>query len=187
MELNKLKLHEYYNLLPVAANRKECVAWAKSRKKPPVVCDKEIADSAINLITFAEYVKLAATKDDNAFLLAAQEVFGITGLRNENAERALGFLNWAAHGVARITDLFNKASIPATSEEKAAGVEKLRFGLFGIVDWYARRMHISHAAAEETRWINLYKCLDMDVKTAIYERKLQQQYINKSKNKGKRR
>lgn len=180
-------LHEYYNLLPVAANRKAAMEWAKSRPRPAYICGRAIDGDELNLLSFRDYIRLAGAKDDNTFLLIVQEVLGINGLRNEDAGRALGLLNWVARFIAKITELFNKASIPSTAEEKQAGVENLRFGIFGIVDWFAKRMRITHESAERTGWQTIYKCLDMDVKTAIYERKLQQQYIEKAKAKSKKK
>ncbi len=42
--------------------------------------------------------------------------------------------------VERITKLFETTSVVPTPEERRAGVDKLSFGLFGLVDYYATRM-----------------------------------------------
>ena len=60
-----------------------------------------------------------------------------------------------------------------TAKEKQAGVEKLQFGLFGILDWYAKRMGITdHDDVLTVPWLRIYKCMDMDNKVEQYQRRL---------------
>ena len=50
----------------------------------------------------------------------------------------------------------------------------MRFGLFGMLDWYAVRMGISdHDQVLKVPWLRIYKCMDMDNKRRAYEKRLQ--------------
>ena len=70
--------------------------------------------------------------------------------------------------------------IVPTPEERRAGVDKLSFGLFGLVDYYATRMGITdHEQVESVPWVRVYKCLDMDAEKIRYERRLREIYQNK--------
>jgi len=47
-------------------------------------------------------------------------------------------------------------------------VDKLSFGLFGLVDYYATRMGITdHEQVESVPWVRVYKCLDMDAEKYV--------------------
>ena len=92
----------------------------------------------------------------------------------------LGFSTWVTREVERITKLFETTSVVPTPEERRAGVDKLSFGLFGLVDYYATRMGITaHEQVESVPWVRVYKCLDMDAEKIRYERRLREIYQNK--------
>ena len=59
------------------------------------------------------------------------------------------------------------------ADEIAAGVESLKYGAFGVVDWYARRMGISdHDDVMSVKWFRIYECMRIDTETREYERRL---------------
>lgn len=90
-----------------------------------------------------------------------------------DATEILGFVYWVAKEVKRINKLFASTNVPPTPEERQAGVDRLNFGFFGLVDYYAQRMGISnHEEVECVPWIRVYKCLDMDAKRVMFERRL---------------
>jgi hypothetical protein len=67
-----------------------------------------------------------------------------------------------------------------------AGIEKLNFGMFGLADWYARRMGISdHDEAFNTPWLRIWQCRKNDIEEAEYRDNLQR--IQTSLNKQQRR
>ena len=85
------------------------------------------------------------------------------------------FVGWVVSEVERINKLFDKIQAKPTAKEQRAGVERLDFGLFGMIDWYARRMGIqNHDEVFQVPWARIYKCMDMDAKTRDYERRLQE-------------
>lgn len=111
----------------------------------------------------------------------------ILGLKIEEALKAdatevFGFVNWVGVELEKINKLFERIKVPPTKEEKEAGVDELNFGAFGILDWYARRMGVcDHEAVAHTPWMRVYKCMEMDAKQTMYERRLRAVYANQSK------
>lgn len=98
------------------------------------------------------------------------------------AETILGFSMWVITEVDRINKLFSSTSVKPTKEEKQAGVEKLSFGMFGMIDHYALRMGISnHEDVEKVPWVRIYKCLDIDSEKAKFQRRLQEVYARNNK------
>lgn len=62
----------------------------------------------------------------------------------------------------------------------------MRFGLFGMLDWYAVRMGISdHDQVLKTPWLRIYKCMEMDNKRSVYERNLQKLQAEEMKRKSR--
>ena len=101
-----------------------------------------------------------------------------------DAAEVFGFVVWVSKEMERINKLFESTRIPPTQEEKQAGVEQLNFGAFGILDWYAQRMGIKdHDEVAKTPWMRVYKCLDMDAKRSMYERRLREVYASKERKK----
>ena len=101
---------------------------------------------------------------------------------NAKAETVLGFSMWVITEVERINKLFSSTSVKPTKEEKEAGVEKLSFGMFGMIDHYALRMGIAnHEEVEKVPWIRIYKCLDIDSEKAKFQRRLQNVYSRNNK------
>lgn len=94
-----------------------------------------------------------------------------------SVEEIFGLANWASGEVKRITKLFESTSVPPTPEEKKAGIERLAFGIFGLLDYYALRMGITnHAEVERVPWLRVYKCMAMDAEKMQFERRLRKIY-----------
>lgn len=88
----------------------------------------------------------------------------------------LGLRNMVVREQERIAALFTSLTREHTAAEIMAGVESLNFGMFGLADWYARRMGIhDHDAAFATPWIRVWQCQKNDLMEAEYQRRLQQQ------------
>ena len=90
-----------------------------------------------------------------------------------DAEQVLGFSMWAAKEVERINNLFASTSVSPTSEELRAGINQMQFGMFGLIDYFATRMGITdHEQVESVPWVRIYKCLDIDAKRYVFQRRL---------------
>ena len=102
------------------------------------------------------------------------------------ATEVAAFLSWVGRQVKRINRLFESVQAKPTAKEKQAGVEKLQFGLFGILDWYAKRMGITnHDDVLTVPWLRIYKCMDMDNKVERYQRRLNEISLNEARRKKK--
>ena len=88
------------------------------------------------------------------------------------ATEVVAFLSWIGRQVKRINRLFEQVQTKPTAKEKQAGVDNLQFGLFGILDWYAKRMGITnHDDVLTVPWLRIYKCMEMDNKVEQYQRR----------------
>lgn len=88
------------------------------------------------------------------------------------ATEVVRFVAWSTEQLQKINALFAKLKSTPSPLEIQAGVDKLNFGLFGIVDQYAQRMGITdHNEVMNTSWMVVYKCLEIDYQKAQYERR----------------
>ena len=77
----------------------------------------------------------------------------------------------------RINALFDSVKGKPTKEEEKAGIDKLKFGVFGLIDWYALRMGITdHEEVTKVPWGRGYKCLEMDNKRHEFDKRLAKIY-----------
>lgn len=174
-----MTLKEFTVLSQHAVNRHELMMKLERLVKPTYLSGKRVPDS-LNDITIGQLIMLQYISTDADFMLKpASIIMGIQDdmLLKEQAEKVIGFSYWVAKELERINKLFKNTSISPTQEEKQAGVEKLNFGSFGIIDWFAQRMGITdHSEVENVPWVRIYKCLDMDAKRFVYERRLREIY-----------
>jgi hypothetical protein len=97
-----------------------------------------------------------------------------------------GLGNMVARELQRIADLFALLHRELTAAEVMAGAEKLNFGIFGLADWYARRMGITnHDEVLSVPWLRIYKCMDMDNKVEQFQRRLNEISLNEARRKKK--
>ena len=102
------------------------------------------------------------------------------------ATEVVAFLSWIGRQVKKINRLFEQVQTKPTAKEKQAGVDNLQFGLFGILDWYAKRMGITnHDEVLQVPWLRIYKCMDMDNKVEQYQRRLNEISLNEARRKKK--
>ena len=132
--------------------------------------------STLNDLSLGELMQLQGISSEREMILVPCKV--LLGLderkvMNSDAHDVLAFVFWTAREVERINKLFASTNVPPTPEEKQAGADKMNFGMFGIVDYYAQRMGITdHEAVEYVPWVRVYKCLDMDAQRARMDRRL---------------
>jgi hypothetical protein len=160
----------------------------KTRAKPREIAGKPLPDN-LNLITWAQFAALSSSGGQEESFFAPFEI--ILGLKKDRLHACkffdiIGFLIFVKNELERIAALFDSIKHIPAPEELQAGINRLNFGLFGTLDWYARRMGFAdHAEAEKTPLIRIYKCLEIDSKTANFEKRLRTVIQNKNKIKGK--
>ena len=94
----------------------------------------------------------------------------------------LGLRNMVVKEQDRIAALFASLSHEPDPAEIMAGIDKLNFGMFGLADWYARRMGISnHDEVFNTSWLRIWQCRKNDHDEAEYQRRLQIHRANLAK------
>lgn len=143
--------------------------------RPAFVGDKQVPEN-LNALTIGQLIELSELGDTNQSIYKVTEI--ILGLTAEETDRAravdvVRMVGWTFGEVEKINKLFETLRTEPTQREKKAGVDKLQFGLFGMLDWYALRMGIeNHDDVLSVPWMRIYKCMDMDARKAQYERRL---------------
>ena len=100
------------------------------------------------------------------------------------AIEVLGIVNMVQGEMSRIGKLFQALNTDKTSEEMSAGIERLNFGAFGIVDWYAQRMGIvDHEEVFNTPWARIYQCMKIDHENNEFEKRYRKIIEQRSKRK----
>lgn len=145
--------------------------------RPAFVGERKTPET-LNQLTIGQLIELSEVGDTNDSLYKVVKT--VLGMERQETDQAravdvVRFVGWVFGEVENINKLFDKTKVKHTSRERQAGVDKLQFGLFGMLDWYARRMGIeNHDDVLGVPWMRIYKCLDMDTKTNQYERRLQE-------------
>lgn len=94
-----------------------------------------------------------------------------------SAVEVVRFCGWVGGAVQRINALFDSVKTKPTAEEERAGISKLQFGVFGLIDWYAQRMGITdHEEVTTVTWGRVFQCLKMDNETKNFEKRLMKVY-----------
>ena len=97
-----------------------------------------------------------------------------------NVMPILALSNWTSKEIQRINKVFESTTVKPSEEELQAGIKELNFGMFGILDYYARRMGVAdHEEVENVPWVRIYKCMDMDAQKMRYEKRLRDIYSRK--------
>lgn len=128
-------------------------------------------------LSIGQLIDLSSLTDTNESIYKVVETtLGMkrTDIGNARAVDVVRFVGWVGGEVDKINRLFEGTDTKPTDIERKAGIETLRFGLFGMLDWYAVRMGIhDHDEVLRTPWLRIYKCMDMDNKKRAYEVRLQ--------------
>lgn len=144
-------------------------------KKPYKVGEHRTPDN-LNEMTIGQMLQLSEMRTgEDMFYMVTKVLLGMDEKETANslAVEVVSFVGWVIGQVERINRLFDKAKGHPTDKEVRAGIERLRFGMFGLVDWYAKRMGIqNHDDVIGVSWMRVYKCLDIDNKTQEFQRRL---------------
>ena len=181
-----MTVREFMILAEMAANPQEVREQIEGLDKPMFIGKVQTSDT-LDDITMGELMQVQGITTVGEYVTIPCRV--LLGMNDEMIERAnvmevLGFSLWVSKEVERINKLFASTSVKPTSEEVIAGVEKLSFGMFGLLDYFAKRMGITnHEEVESVPWVRVYKCLEMDAEKIRYEKRLQEVYNRKNKTK----
>jgi hypothetical protein len=179
-----MTVREFLHISEFISDYDNLIRMAKEIKPSQFVCGVS-KPNTINDITMGKLMELQSIFNDADFLiLPCKILLGVSEetILNEDVQAVLSFSFWVSKEVERVNKLFSKASVAPTPEEQQAGIENLKFGMFGLLDYYATRMHIpDHGDVEKVPWIRVYKCLDMDTKRMKFERRLRNIITKKRK------
>lgn len=145
----------------------------------PNFVGKRAVPRDLNELTIGQLIELSNLADTNDSLYSICNIIlgmSVKEVDNARAVDVVRFVGWVLAEVEKINKLFESTNTKPTEQERKAGIEQLKFGLFGMLDWYAQRMRITdhEKVAKETPWLRIYKCLDMDAKKLLFNRKLQE-------------
>ena len=163
-------------------SRARVATRVKGAPKPLAICG-HMLPANLNEITFGQLTELqTAANADDAILTTARALFPtITAddMERVNVFVACGFLQWVGKEVERINKLWDGLRVKHTPQEIMAGAEKLNFGTFGVLDWYAKRQGITDQdEVNNIAWVRLYACMKQDNERAMYERRLNNIYMS---------
>lgn len=151
------------------------IAALKAVPCPARIGRKE-APQDLNDLTLEQLVRLEDIGQNRGVFAAIAEV--LLGKDEAWAMKApalpmLGLRNMVVAEQDRIAGLFASLSREHEAAEIMAGIEQLNFGMFGLADWYARRMGITdHDEAFATPWLRIWQCRKNDIEEAEYQKRL---------------
>ena len=144
---------------------------------PKVFCKVSIPDT-LQQATFGTLVQLQRAPKDNDYLKSCCALVSVlTGVdarivASRRAYDVLGIVNMVQGEMERIGRLFQSLNTDKTSDEINAGIDRLNFGAFGLVDWYAQRMGIvDHEEVFNTPWARIYQCAKIDHEQGEFEKR----------------
>ena len=180
--MQDMTIEEFIIKSAVMSNHEDVRSFIDGLSKPSRVGRRQTPDS-LNDITFGTLIKLQSIRDvHDVMFVPCRELLAMTDkeIMKSNHIEVLGFSVFVAKEVKRINKLFASTSLKPTAEEKQAGADKMNFGAFGLMDYYATRMGITdHEEVERVPWVRIYKCLDIDSKRMAFQRRLQTIYSEK--------
>ena len=154
---------------------------------PPARIGHTDAPQDLNNLTLGQLIQLESIGAEKGVFAAIAVV--LLGKDEDWAAKApamemLGLRNMVVKEQNRIAGLFQSLSHEPDAAEVMAGIEKLDFGMFGLADWYARRMGISdHDEAFNTPWLRIWQCRKNDIEEGEYQKRLQNIRTNMAKSK----
>ena len=180
--MRKITLREFLHIQQALTDEVEMTA--ENFPKPSRLCGRQVPNNLDSLM-FEQLCRLQTIRNVHALLLIPPEIIlGLPAAKimRTSARDAIRFAIWVGTEIERINKLFQSTIVNPTKEEIAAGIERLRFGPFGMVDWFAQRMHIAdHDQVMALPWLRLYECARIDARRAEYERRLRDIYQQKNK------
>ena len=154
---------------------------------PKKFCKVDVPDT-LQMVTFGMLTRLQQAPKDNDYLktccLLVSTLTGVSPdvVASRRAYDVLGIVNMIQGEMERIGKLFQSLQTDKSSDELAAGIDRLEFGTFGIVDWYAQRMGIvDHEEVFNTPWQRIFQCMKIDHENNEFEKRYRKIIENRSK------
>ncbi len=149
-------------------------AWLPFTRKQLAV---EVPQS-LNSLTIGQLIRLGRISGTTeSGYEVCDIVLGMSHRDTENARATdvVRLCGWVISEAEKIGKLFDSSNPKPSDEERKAGIDTLKFGLFGMLDWYAKRMHIQdQEQVANVSWMKIYKCIDMDNKQNMFNRRYQE-------------
>ena len=156
----------------------------KKMSKPSKVGRVETPEN-LDSLTMGQMLTLSRVADGwSLFYDIMHELMGMKpdDVDDADAVEVVRFVGWSVAQLDSLNKRFQRIRQTHTQEEKRAGVERLQFGPFGLVDWYARRMGITnHDDVMDVPALRVWQCLKMDTEQKEFERRLSKVYTEKRK------
>lgn len=151
--------------------------WLESQPKPSKIQGKEVPDdfNHLSIGDLAEIEEAAKKGEREGLIVLGRVLLGLTEAQvlKTPCDKMFGLLRWATSEVERIAALFKAIAIPPKPDEIRAGADKLNFGVFGTLDWYALRMGITdHDQVARVPWLVVYQCQKNDNEKYLYQERL---------------
>ena len=157
---------------------------------PPRTFGKVAVPQDLQMVSFGLLTRLQNAPKDNDYLKTCCALVSVlTGMpsarvASKPAIEVLGIVNMVQSEMERIGKLFQDLNTEKSSDETAAGIDRLNFGAFGIVDWYAKRMGIiDHEDVFAVPWARIYQCMKIDHEQGEFEKRYRKIIENRSKRK----
>lgn len=165
--------------------QKEYIEILSKQQRPDKLCGEDVPEN-LNHLSYGQLDDLhsiTTRKERNPEHKICEIIFGKTlDLMNEDVNAVYGFLNFCGDEIRRINALFESIKTDYSPEEIAAGVKNLSFGSFGVLDWYAKRMGITNQNdVRDVAWVRIYTCMKNDNAQQMFEKRLQDVYMRKSR------
>ena len=179
---------EFLTLLPCCreSHQQNLLDQLSTAGRPAFLLGKEVPEN-LNAITYGQLddlARAAASDDPAAMCISIIMGIDIKDIHSLDVWEVFGFVNFCRKELERINALFESIKPNFTSKEIAAGVKSLKFGTFGVADWYARRMGIANQdEVFSVAWVRIYTCMKNDNMQNNYERRLRDEFLKESKRK----
>lgn len=162
----------------------ELIARLHKQPRPETLCGKEVPESlnAVSYGTLDDLQTAAESKDPVAETCTMLLGISPSDVYEEDVNDVFGFVNFVTAELQRINNLFSQIKPSYSNEEKQAGIDRLNFGAFGVLDWYAQRMHIANQnEVRSIAWVRIWQCMKNDNERNEFERRLSKVYTKKKK------
>ena len=183
-------LAEFNKLMPLVKTEhiETLFVKLKDRLPPKTIAGKKVPEN-LDLISWKQFANLSSLDVNNMYFKPFEIILKLKEKHLIECKLfdIIGFVLFVSSELQRLAKLFESIKPQPTPEEVRAGINKLNFGLFGTLDWYARRMGITdHSQAEKTPVVRIFKCMEIDNKTSEYEKRLRKIYADQNKPKNKK-
>lgn len=175
---------KFLELFPLCTKEKQEELLERLRKQPcpQSICGKHVPD-CLNMLTYGQLDDMqTAASSQQPIEETCKVLLEVDSnlLLNEDVNDVFGFSNFVTKEINRINKIFSSIKPSYSQEERAAGIESLNFGAFGVLDWYAQRMHIANQnEVRNISWLRIFQCMKNDNEKNEFERRLYQIYSKK--------